>query len=183
MSLFTDRKDFFKLLATIHYEVRHDELIAGGNGMKRKSFIHIDNPEEITAAVMNQLHVPCVAHINFEGKPINRKDSIRVRIANELLFLDKVATTTLLPTKEKAYAAALERSFNVMMDFISYMHNEYEEKERCGPFEDIDLNLFSWRMQDDYSDGFVGWTLTWADEVKATDLLGFDENKWIAIEP
>lgn len=179
MSVYTDRKNFFKLLSQKHYMVKHDAIEPDSGGMKRKSFIAIDNPEELAAAVINQGHFPMVVHTGFEGKPVDKNGSIRIRNINELLFLDKPQTTELDITVTSANDAAFNRSFAVMMDFISYMYETYEEYGACGPFKDIDLSLFNWRVQEYIEDGIVGWVLSFIDEVSANDILSFNPAKWI----
>jgi hypothetical protein len=178
MSVYTDRKEFFKMLSTIHYQVKYNQVIPDSEGMKRKSFMVIDNAEELPAAMMNQIHFPCVAHVDFSGKPVDKNGSIRVKNNNELLFLDKPLTTALNVTTTSANDAAFDRSFAVMMDFISWMYEKYEETGNCGPFKNIDLNLFNWRKQDYIQDGCVGWILTFSDEVSAADIIVYDAGKW-----
>lgn len=178
MSIYTDRKDFFKEMAMSHYLVQHDAAIPDTT-INRKSFIVIDNPDELPAAVINQMHFPAVVHFDFSGKPVDKNGSIRIRNNNELLFLDKPLKTDVIITEDKARDAAFNRSFSVMMDFIAFMNNEFEDHGSCGPFKDFDLNLCAWQKQDDLLDGLVGWKLLFSDEVNATSILEFDENKWI----
>lgn len=175
MSLYTDRKNFFKQLSANHYLVRYGQM---DDGIVRKSFINIDNEEELAAAVINQAHFPMVVHVDFQGRPVDKSGSVRVQIINELMFLDKPIQDADMPTVDLANNAARNRSFDVMIDFISWMNEEYEENGSCGPFKDINLNTFKWRMQDYISDGLLGWVLEFTDEVSAAQLLAFDENKW-----
>lgn len=179
MSVYTERKNFFKLLSQKHYLVKHDAVIPDSDGLKRKSFIAIDNPEELAAATINQGHFPMVVHSGFEGKPVDKNGSIRIRNTNELIFLDKPQATPLDVTTTSANDAAFNRSFEVMMDFISYMYETYEEYGACGPFKMIDVSLFNWRVQEYIEDGMVGWVLSFIDEVNASDILNFDSSKWI----
>jgi hypothetical protein len=183
MSVYTNRKNFFKERSEQHYLVKHNHVIPDSGGMKRKSFIVIDNPEELAAATINQGHFPMVVHNGFEGKPLDKNGSLRIRNVNELIFLDKPLTSADNVTKSSANDAAYNRSFEVMMDFIAWMYEQYEETGSCGPFKELDINQFNWRIQDYISDGFVGWVLTFSDEVKATDIIVFDEDKWIVPEP
>jgi hypothetical protein len=175
MSLYTERKNFFKMLASRHYLVKHGVTIAPG--IRRKSFMDVSNDEELAASVMNDIHTPVVVHVDFNGKPVDKNGSIRVKNNNTLLFLDKAEDSTVTSSNDAAYA----RAFGVMMDFISFMYEEFEENGSCGPFKDIDLNLFSWTMEDKISDGLVGWRLSFSDEVNASAITNFDSNKWLNV--
>lgn len=178
MSVYTDRKNFFRMLSVLNKQVRHNHADENNEGIKRKSFIQIDNPEELTAAVLNQAHIPMVVHADFEGKPVDKNGSIRIRNINELLFLDKPQTLATDVTVTAANDRAYNRSFSVMMEFISWMYETYEETGQCGPFKDIDVSLFSWRKQDYILDGYVGWILNFPDEVSAKEITEFDDSKW-----
>lgn len=179
MSVYTDRKNFFKQRSEQHYLVKHNHVIPDSDGLKRKSFMAIDNDEELPAATINQGHFPMVVHVGFEGRPVSKDGSIRIRNVNELMFLDKPLTTAENVTTTSANDAAYNRSFSVMMDFLSWMYEEYEETGGCGPFKEFDIALCNWRMLDYVQDGFVGWSLVFSDDVKATDILVFDESKWL----
>jgi hypothetical protein len=179
MSLYSERKNLFLQLSAKHYLVMHGLLMDGG--IRRKSFLQIANEEEISAAVMNHIHMPAVVHVDFNGKPVDKNGSVRVRNNNVLMFLDKPVMSADNVSTTAANDAAYNRAFGVMMDFISFIWNEFEENGSCGPFKDIDLNLFSWTMEESVSDGLVGWRLSFADEVKATDITDFDEGKWLNV--
>lgn len=173
MGQFSDRQDFFKTLCIQHKIVHHDY-----NG--RRSFITINDEEELGSAVTNKLDLPCVVQLAYSGSLVDKGGSIRRVIYNSLWFLDKGSMSENEPFATVVNKLAYDRAELVMNDFIAYMLAEFETNFNCGVFLELDLERFSWTMAGPILDNLYGWKLTWSDEVDASDITNFDITSWEA---
>lgn len=173
--IYTNAKNYYKAVAQEHYLVRHERANSEEDATLRNSFIDNDNDEGLTASVINKAHFPMVVHAGFGGKPVDKNGSVRVKVTSVLWFVSQKNGETESAAKHNG----MQESFNVMMDFLSRMYNDFEDNGSCGPFKDFDLGQCYWTELEDISDNLCGWQLTVAHEVQATALLEYDEEKWL----
>jgi len=168
MSLFKDRSDLFKRIATLNKTIAHEK-----DG--RKSYFRLNDEEELAAACINWAHFPCLVHFGFSGRYTDNDKAVGKRqIANNLLILSKAKSTTDMDS----IAAAKDEAFAVMEEIISWMLNEQEEKGQCGPFDNLEMSSFSFTEHGPVGATLYGWDLSFADETYPRNIIVFDAAKW-----
>ncbi|MBV9989385.1 MAG: hypothetical protein JO301_17025 [Chitinophagaceae bacterium] len=169
------RRDFFEDLASQNKLVAHGQPVAEGSDELRVSFISVEDPEGLPAAVETGIHFPCVVILDLKGKLNDKGGSIRRQWNNVLWFLHKDNTGA---TENQKKQTAYDTAETVMNQFISKMQNLLEEDGSCGPFKDLHLESFFFEMTGRVSDGLYGWRLSFSDENAARDITIFDSSKW-----
>jgi len=172
MTFYKNREAYVRTFCTDHYQVKHHHPISAGE--KRESFFRINDEEEMLAACVNWAHFPCVVQVGLTGGFVNRKDSIRQRNTNTIMFLSKMLVDEFEPIEATAITNAYDESYGVMSDFISMMNNDFEENGGCGVFQNFDPALLHWEQVGPIGDGLYGWILSWSDETTASAILNYD---------
>jgi hypothetical protein len=175
MGFFKDRSDYFKLLAHLNKQVKHDQYVTGTSGPKRSSYYRLNNEEELAAACTNWAHPPFVVHFGYAGRYTENPGEVKKRsILNDLCFLVKAASTDMV-----AIEAAKDLAFSIMESFMTKMVTDSEDEAYCSPFANIDLGMFSFTEHGPVNSVLYGWRLTFNDETFVEDS---DENDWLPEE-
>lgn len=180
MAIYTTRISYFESLCYQHQLVRHGhtENDADGNPVERRGFIDVDDPmEELSSAVQNLLHYPCVVQVGFSGKLKYNEGSAQDNLTHTLYFLQKTP-----PREAGNFPAQLKAAYNtaerVMRDFASKMWDEWVENGNCGALGNIDLDTFTYEKLEYIADTAVGWKLTFGESPLADDIIDFDNTNW-----
>lgn len=172
MGIFKDRSDFFKNIATSNKQISHDRDL--GNGEVRKAFHRLNDDEELQAACVNYAHFPCLVHFGFDGRyGQSSKLTIRRKLHNAILVLDKVDDITNMDEVE----SVKDSTFELMEEILSWMKNECDTKDGCGPFTTFDLTRCSFSLYN-VNANLWGWLLSFEDEIWADEVNNFDASKW-----
>ena len=172
MSYYEGRSEFYKTLSEDNKKVAHGH-VDDATGDTRCSFFRMNDNDESLAGNVQMMHSPAVIHASYTARPILKDDSERVLITDELLFLVKPESGS-ADEIEGAYILAE----TVLQEFIQWMLNAYEEDGNCGPFMEIDLNMFSWEPEGPMLQDFYGMRLTIREEQKASQLTNFNASNW-----
>lgn len=166
MGFYKNRETFVEGLAEADPMVQHNQPVTVGSSELRQSFFRINDEEELLAACVNWIHLPCVAMYGLSGAMANKDGSKRQRNFNTWWFLTNLVLDENNPVEADAITNAYDTTFTVMMNFIKAVNDEYEENGGCGEFMYLDLNNIKWSQEGPIGNGLYGWILTFFDETK-----------------
>lgn len=169
MGFYKQRELYLEGLAEFHPLVLHNQPVGSDDPERRRSFFRINDEDELLAACVHWIHFPCVVMISLSGGLVNKNDSIRQNNINEWWFLEKMNLDADNLIAAPAITEAYDRTFKVMQDFISQVHEDFEDNPGCGYFYDIDLGKFKWQQVGPVGDLLYGWILTFTDETRPFD--------------
>lgn len=173
MSSFKTRTDYFKRIAIRNKLIAHEGSVLTEDGGLRNAFFRINGEEELMAACESWIHFPCVAHIGYDVRFKDTGVGLPRRItSNHLYFLAKKDTDT-FEKEPDAIEAAYDIAHDAMMQFISYMREDFEVNGSCGQFFLFNLNGAKAEMLDPINEKLYGWYLIFEDEKVATE-MAFD---------
>lgn len=151
---------YFKNIAEQHLDIAHDTLITEGSEEKRCSFFRLGKSQELSAAIFNKAHFPCLvyADVRIRYNADNNTQAARRRKFHTLYVFSAVdqSISNEIDKQEAAYDAALE----VAEEIISYMNEDQLNNGFCAAgfrfkpdmvvldMEDLPAsNLYGWRIQ------------------------------------
>lgn len=145
-------------------------------GKIRKTFFRMNQFEEAIAGQVSGMHFPCLIHESYGVKGMLKDSAERLNIGISLWVLTKPSGST-----ADAIAEAYSVTETALQQIIRYMLNEYEETEACGPFQNIDISMFSWQaIEGPELNGLYGWELYIRAEQKATAITTYNANDYHA---
>lgn len=172
MGIYLTKENKLKALCIAHPTVQHGADVAG---KIRKSFFRINNEEELTASLFNNIAFPCVAFISLQGKIKDNGNGLvdlRHSFQNQWWFLTKV---TFSENDGEGYteriSQAYDAMFDIMEDFIKSMKDEFMEQGSCGLFENFDIERLNYVQIGPVVEHEYGWCLYFEDEVTADRLI------------
>jgi len=179
MGIFRTRIDYFENLCYLNKQVKHNrqDVDTDNNIITRRSFISIDDPDQLDSAVSNLMSLPAVVQLSFSGKLVDKNGSVRRVLSHSLYFLCKVQNADVSISPDER-ANAYDTAESIMNDFIARMYSDYEENGMCGPFMNIDFDAFNFSLAGPVADNFFGWKLSFIEEASGRDLLTSDPTKW-----
>ncbi len=172
MGTFKDRENYLKGLCIAHSTVAH--TAARADGTLRKSFFRLNDEEELATASFQNIDYPCVGHLLLEGsiKDVdNALADIRHSFRNAWVFLQKTINPTDATGITDEIQDAYDEAFAIMEDFIKSMKTDWLDNEKCGVFDQLDLNRMNYVATGPYLQGLYGWILYFDNEQKATRIL------------
>lgn len=157
---------YWKTISEGNISVAHNAAIMDGATITgvRKSFLY-NMADEVPASEMTKLEFPAVvAHI-VEGRIILRDDQRRMRYNNQLSFLNRFSVVgDNNPCIPESKLLASDIAYEVMMQYIKKLLDDYELSGSCGYFQFIDESSIRWEAIDTTGANMTGWNLYFNDE-------------------
>lgn len=160
------RINYWEAISETHVLVAHNADIMEGESVidTRKSFC-ADIADEVAASEVLKLHFPCVVANLVAGKVISRDDQKRFRYQNKLSFLHRFSVESdALPSIPMCKEIAYNITYNVMMDYLEKLLQDYATDGGCGYFKFIDEQSIRWEALDLVGSNMCGWELFFNDE-------------------
>lgn len=151
---------YFKSIAEQHADIAHDKPVSEGATDKRSSFFRLRKSQELSAAIFNQAHFPCLVYADSRIRYTSDNNTQASRRKEfHTLYVFQIVDEAILnqiDQEENAY----EKAMDVAEEIISYMNEDQINNGFCaGGFRfkpdmvvlDMDdvptAKLFGYRMQ------------------------------------
>lgn len=160
------RIDYWKQICEGNIDVAHNAAVLDGATIirLRKSFLY-NMADEVPASEYTGLDFPAVITHLVEGKIMLKDDQRRMRYLNQLSFVHRFSIVSDEdPCIPKSKLLASDIAYQVMMDFLKKLLDDYEVMQSCGYFQFIDENSIRWEPIDLLGSNMTGWNLIFMDE-------------------
>jgi len=151
-------QDYLESKCELNKLVAHNKAtVAAPTG--QRTFARFESDEHITA-IVNGAGVNIVVVADVYGQRTGDADDSRLRYTVQLRFASKKVTGT--GNETEAINEAVQRSENIMFQFLSLMEKEF--KEGCNALETLEPEKVTWNKIDDqpWLDDYYGWDLNLA---------------------
>lgn len=162
----TDRINYWEQVSEGHMLVAHNADIMEGATVvdQRKSFC-ADIADELVASEILKLHFPCVVANLVNGAVIQRADQNRFRYQNKLSFVNRFSIESNEdPCIPNSKEIAFNITYNVMMDFLKKLMDDYANDGSCGYFKFLDETSIRWEALEIVGSNMCGWDMFFVDE-------------------
>lgn len=162
---FKDFQDYIADLCRAHKLVAHE---VGG----RKSFFRMSSDED-TAAIPNNAASPYVVMLNFSGR-ITDDEATKTSVNISIMFLSKAKN--MVNNKANEIERAQQEAYDVMMDFILKMKNDYDEEWGCGELQNLQIEQISFDPIGPVNQLEYGWKMNLPF---VTNMPAYNPANWI----
>lgn len=174
MGTFLVRSEYLKKVASYNKAIANNVEV---DGEIRNSYHRLNDEEELLSAANNWGHFPCMVHIGYNGKfGDNQTETPKNRLYTHLYFLDILDNDT-FENKADAIESAYDKSFEVMMECLSFMREDREVNGVTSNFYNFDLNNASYDRLSTINGKLYGWYLIFFDS-KPESSLRFNPSKF-----
>ena len=160
------RIDYWRTISEGNLAVAHNAAILEADTVVgyRKSFLY-NLADEVPASEIEKLEFPAVVSHIVDGRIAIRADQRRMRYNNQLSFLNRFSiVSNSNPCIPESKLLASDLAYEVMMQYLQKLLDDYEMEGSCGYFQYIDENSIRWEAIDLIGSNMTGWNLFFADE-------------------
>jgi hypothetical protein len=180
MSIYTDRKNYFKALAETDPSIRHGKFdVIDGENKLRVSFIPqaIDKDSQ-GANYANGMSFPAAVFSDFSLRFNDRSSVLMERATNSVRILGKLNDQDAEKTLEQKIEQTLSDTLDIAKKWVNRVFNDVNENV-CTGIRGIDVSSINILEIPAQLDGTVyGWEITFTDEHVAKDILQYDAAYW-----
>lgn len=160
---FKEIQDYFNDLSVNNKLTHHDPP-------ERRTFFRMDNEEDL-ASVPDSAGSPYIKVLTLSGRMQSNIDRMETRETIRIRIASKADTTKALSNEIER---AQEEAYVVMMQFLSKMRYDMEEKP-CQALKLMDIAAVNWDPVGPVNQYEYGWNLS--IPIKS-GLLTYEENDW-----
>ena len=161
MITYSGKINYFKQLAISDPDIAYHQPGELGNN----SFFDCVDEETLLAAIKENVHYPFVWLSDMSGRLSSPNGAINQPINYTLKFYSKVVLNDIVFDQSTAKDIAYDTTFTILQRWLDWIEKAgYDDALGLeGPIQNVELDSFKWLQLPLFSDGFVGWQLSFTE--------------------
>jgi len=165
-------QQYNRTLAAANNLVAHGRPSGDPEHPLRDTFFRHNHLLELEAGTVSGIHFPYVVCGPLDGMPVGVQPAMRKKIMATMLFMDHPGSLDV-----DALEQVQQRTYEVMMQFVSRYLHDYETLGSCGPFAKIDPTKMLFQEVGPTAQADYGWKLR-LEFLEPAPEFSFDPSKW-----